>query len=116
MTILITPKWPNLIRSLVIWLAASGTGYCGSLTAWNNGLSAPQLVMYDSATGQIFYSLCNSDGIPTFPVNDTAAFHLDIPPVNGTSVAGTGYEEEGHYVVRDGLCLQEIEMRKSKLT
>ncbi|ETS81629.1 hypothetical protein PFICI_06631 [Pestalotiopsis fici W106-1] len=53
--------------------------------------------MYDKASGDIMYSLCNSDSNPIFPANESAAFALDsrYPPVNGTSVAGLGYQTSG---------------------
>ncbi|KAI6086972.1 hypothetical protein F4821DRAFT_120836 [Hypoxylon rubiginosum] len=68
----------------------------GSLAAWSTGLGAPQLIMQDDATGKIFYSLCNSNGTsPIFPANETASFNLDLPPKNGTSLAGIGYANDG---------------------
>ncbi|KAK6076793.1 hypothetical protein SCUP515_05295 [Seiridium cupressi] len=56
--------------------------------------------MYDQTSGKILYSLCNSNSTPIFPANETAAFDLDpnFPPMNGTSVAGTGYMLQNSYV------------------
>lgn len=79
---------------LPYWLLF-GSACAGPIsTWWYDGLSAPQVAMYDSASGNIFYSFCNSDTTPIFPANETAAFALDskYPPLNGTSVAGIGYQ------------------------
>lgn len=80
------------------------------MSTWYTGLGAPQLAMYNQSAGKIYYSLCNSNSTPIFPANDTAAFHLDIPPANNTSIAGTGYESDGRNVVRNSLlsCLITI--------
>lgn len=99
---LLTVSWLGILRTFV-WLLLSGSGHSRSMSTWYTGLGAPQLAMYNQSAGKIFYSLCNSNSTPIFPANDTAAFHLDIPPANNTSIAGTGYESDGHNVVRSYL-------------
>ena len=74
---------------LLSWLAIGV-----SVDAWLiPDFSVPQLVMHDDATGNIFYSLCNSTGAPIFPADNSAAFDLKYSPLNGTGLAGFGYME-----------------------
>ena len=60
--------------------------------------------MYDDATGNIFYSLCNSTDIPVFPADDSAAFDLKFAPLSGTGLGGMGYMEKDHLVVSNWHC------------
>lgn len=53
----------------------------------------PGLVMLDDATGDIRYSMCNSNSTPVFPYDDDA-FTLDLaqyPPRKDTGLAGAGW-------------------------
>lgn len=62
----------------------------------NAGFDAPQVVMYDSASESILYSLCNSYETPIFPGNKSAAFELppEHPPLPGTHVSVIGYADQ----------------------
>lgn len=86
-----------------VWLLSSGLALLAnglSIDAWLvDALQAPQVVMYDDASGSILYSLCNSSGTPVFPGDSSAAFDLKFPPLNGTGVAGFGYWEKDNGVV-----------------
>ena len=86
-----------------VWLLSSGLALLVnglSIDAWLvDALQAPQVVMYDDASGSILYSLCNSSGTPVFPGDSSAAFDLKFPPLNGTGVAGFGYWEKDNGVV-----------------
>ncbi|KAK8050869.1 hypothetical protein PG993_002254 [Apiospora rasikravindrae] len=64
---------------------------------WNGGFKAPQVIMYDSASDSILYSLCNSKDTPIFPGDKLAAFPLQarFPPLPGTHVSVIGYEDRG---------------------
>ena len=82
-----------------VWLM-SGLATGIAIDAWLvPDFGAPQLVMHDDATGNIFYSLCNSTGTPVFPADDSTAFDLKYAPLNGTGLAGFGYMEGDHAVV-----------------
>ena len=71
-----------------------------SIDAWLvPDFAAPQLVMHDDATGNIFYSLCNSTDAPVFPADNSAAFDLKFAPLNGTGLSGFGYMEGEKLVV-----------------
>ncbi|KAI1100160.1 hypothetical protein F4804DRAFT_336543 [Jackrogersella minutella] len=77
---------------LSIWIL--GKASAGSIAAWTTGTGASQIIMQDDATGNIFYSLCNSNGsTPIFPADESAAFVFEsnLAPRNGTSLAGTGW-------------------------
>lgn len=92
-------RYASRVNSLQypLWLLL-GTACAGPIsTWWYDGLSAPQVVMYDKTSGDIMYSLCNSDSNPIFPANESATFALDsrYPPLDGTSVAGVGYQTSG---------------------
>jgi hypothetical protein len=100
--------FPDKSTSWKLWgvlLLSVQPAACSSIAAWwYSTLSAPQVIQYDNTTGHIYYSLCNSNNTPIFPGNDTAALPLDLkrfPPMNGTSVAATGYQTDGKYIVRD---------------
>ena len=81
------------------WLL-SGVASGVSIDAWLvPNLTAPQLVMHDDATGNIFYSLCNSTDAPVFPADDTAAFDLKYAPLKGTGLSGFGYMDGEKIVV-----------------
>lgn len=59
----------------------------GIIAAWTSEyLNAPQVIMHNDKTTTIVYSLCNSNGKPSFM--DDATFDLPWPPLNGTSVSG----------------------------
>ncbi|KAK8127248.1 hypothetical protein PG984_008356 [Apiospora sp. TS-2023a] len=60
-----------------------------------NGWNVPQVVMYQSDTESILYSLCNSIDTPVFPGNATAAFLLpdQYPTLPGTHVSVVGYTD-----------------------
>ncbi|KAM0809059.1 hypothetical protein AB5N19_09402 [Seiridium cardinale] len=84
----------------IVWILL-GAVRAGSIsTWWYPEALAPQVIMYDQTSGKILYSLCNSNSTPIFPANETAAFDLDpnFPPMNGTSVAGTGYMLQNSYI------------------
>lgn len=87
--------------NVLLWSLLCEVVWGRSLSAWSTGLGAPQVIMFDDDTGKIFYSLCNSNSTPIFPADDTAAFHLEIEPAEGTSVAGTGYQDDGRNKVED---------------
>lgn len=78
---------------VVLWLVP-GSVYGIAINAWLvDALEFPQVVMHDDVTGRIFYSLCNSSDAPIFPGDESAAFDLKYPPLNGTGVAGFGYTD-----------------------
>ncbi len=82
-----------------VWLLL-GLANSISIHSWLvEALGAPQIVMYDDDTGNIFYSLCNSSGTPVFPADSSAAFNLKYPPLNGTGLAGFGYSDGTNVVV-----------------
>ena len=82
-----------------VWLLPGLVGGV-AIDAWIvEGLEAPQVVMYDDATGNIYYSLCNSSGTPVWPGDNSTAFDLRFAPMNGTGVAGFGYTQEENGVV-----------------
>ncbi|KAK8092550.1 hypothetical protein PG999_014749 [Apiospora kogelbergensis] len=68
----------------------------------NAGFDAPQVVMYDSASESILYSLCNSYETPIFPGNKSAAFELppEHPPLPGTHVSVIGYADQNGTIQR----------------
>ncbi|KAI8625214.1 hypothetical protein F5Y19DRAFT_489890 [Xylariaceae sp. FL1651] len=69
-----------------------------SIAAWYTGQGAPQVIMQDDTTGQVLYSLCNSNDTTVFPANASASFTFDssMAPKNGTSLAGVGYPQNGY--------------------
>ncbi|RYP54128.1 hypothetical protein DL768_001013 [Monosporascus sp. mg162] len=78
-----------------IWLMLYGVRGT-SMAAWYDELfSAPQVVLYDTSVRRIFYSLCNSNGLPVFPANDSATFNLRWTPWSSSKVSGVGYQENG---------------------
>ncbi len=64
---------------------------CGSMVSWVTQSGAPQVAMQDDATGQIFYSLCNSNDTTIFPTDGSAAFNPTIAPKQNTSLTAAGY-------------------------
>ncbi|RYP38251.1 hypothetical protein DL767_002636 [Monosporascus sp. MG133] len=78
-----------------IWFVLNGVrGSC--FAAWYDELfGAPQVILYDTTAGKIYYSLCNSNEVPVFPVNDSATFNLRWTPSSSSTIAGAGYQEDG---------------------
>ena len=62
----------------------------------NGGYKVPQIAMYDSASDSILYSLCNSQEVPIFPGDKSAAFELqpEFPPTPGTHISIIGYADD----------------------
>ncbi|KAK7957318.1 uncharacterized protein PG986_006540 [Apiospora aurea] len=82
---------------------------------WNGGFKAPQVIMYDSASDSILYSLCNSKDTPIFPGDKSAAFPLQsrFPPLPGTHVSVIAYEDRGiktnvFYQSKDGHIIEAL--------
>ncbi|KAK7753069.1 hypothetical protein SLS62_005019 [Diatrype stigma] len=84
--------------TLVVWLwLLPALVHGDAINAWIvDALEFPHVVMHDDAAGKIFYSLCNSSSAPIFPADESAAFDLKFPPLNGTGVAGFGYTDTTH--------------------
>ncbi|KAI1875932.1 uncharacterized protein JN550_001428 [Neoarthrinium moseri] len=79
------------IRALLpLWLLA-GQVSCGSMAAWWTDLG-PSLLVQDEESGNIRYSLCNSQDTPILPEDKTITAPLfKYKPKNGTALAGTGW-------------------------
>ncbi|RYP45677.1 hypothetical protein DL768_008021 [Monosporascus sp. mg162] len=72
-----------------------------SVDAWLVAeLAAPQVVVYDDESGNVYYSLCNSSGTPVFPGDESATFELRFAPLNGTSIVGFGYTSNDRVVAQ----------------
>ncbi|RYP04580.1 hypothetical protein DL765_010136 [Monosporascus sp. GIB2] len=78
-----------------IWLVLYGVRG-SSMAAWyDESFGAPQVVLFNTDDRKIFYSLCNSNGLPVFPANDSATFNLRWTPWSSSKVSGVGYQENG---------------------
>ncbi|KAH8661936.1 hypothetical protein BX600DRAFT_306325 [Xylariales sp. PMI_506] len=76
---------------VTIWMFAN-QALCGQIAAWWATDAGPALMMQDDKTGNIRYSLCNSNNTPIFPQDTTITIPLEsYLPKNGTNLAGTGY-------------------------
>ncbi|RYP61124.1 hypothetical protein DL769_007859 [Monosporascus sp. CRB-8-3] len=78
-----------------IWLVLYGVRGSFVATWYDELFGAPQIIIHDRSEGRIFYSLCNSNGLPVFPANNSAAFNLRWTPWRSSTVAGVGYQENG---------------------
>ncbi|RYO76128.1 hypothetical protein DL766_002746 [Monosporascus sp. MC13-8B] len=101
-----------VLTQLLAWIWLVLNGVHGSfVAAWYDELfGAPQVISFDTGDKKIYYSLCNSNGLPVFPANESATFNLRWTPFRSTTVAGVGYQEDGvnHAVIfyqRDDLQL-----------
>ncbi|KAK3935680.1 hypothetical protein QBC46DRAFT_45021 [Diplogelasinospora grovesii] len=61
-----------------------------AMAAWWTGIG-PQVILQNETTGQIQYSICNSNGQPFYSYTGGSAFSLSYKPKIGTALAGTGY-------------------------
>ncbi|KAI1322776.1 hypothetical protein F5Y16DRAFT_27940 [Xylariaceae sp. FL0255] len=71
----------------------------GAIATWTYSAGPPQVVMQDDATGQILYSVCNSNDTAIWTGNTTYSFIFDdgFAPKNGSALAGTGYTGLNNY-------------------
>ncbi|KAI1327749.1 hypothetical protein F5Y16DRAFT_399035 [Xylariaceae sp. FL0255] len=74
-----------LVYAWSIFVKAGGT-----ITSWTNGLDVPQVIMQDDDTGEIRYSVCNSNGAAVFPTDNSRILKIDngTTPKLGSSIAG----------------------------
>jgi hypothetical protein len=85
-------SWDTFLHAGLTLLLLMRPTHSMSMDAWFiPDITTPQLIVYDEQTNNIFYSLCNSDEIPSYLGAQPAAFDLRFRPMNGTSVAGFGY-------------------------
>ena len=64
------------------------------MAAWFTD-QGPQLVRQDVTTGNILYSMCNSNNTPVFPSSPPMSLDLRHPPLDGTALTGAGYITNG---------------------
>ncbi|RYP93256.1 hypothetical protein DL770_000631 [Monosporascus sp. CRB-9-2] len=89
-----------LLAQALLWLSPRSVD-AASVDAWLvPELAAPQVVVYDDDSGNVYYSLCNSSGTPVFPGDESATFELRFAPLNGTSVVGFGYTSNDRVVAQ----------------
>ncbi|ORY67276.1 uncharacterized protein BCR38DRAFT_153959 [Pseudomassariella vexata] len=82
-----SPRWFLLPT---IWLLA-GRVSSGALAAWWTEIG-PSVMMQDDKTGDIRYSLCNSQDTPIFPENKSITVPLfQYAPKNGSDLTGAGW-------------------------
>ncbi|KAI0007122.1 hypothetical protein F4779DRAFT_593428 [Xylariaceae sp. FL0662B] len=69
----------------------------GAIAAWYSGNGAPQVVMQDDSTGQVFYSLCNSSDVPIFPddLSNNWTGPADYSISGNTNLGIAGWHQDG---------------------
>ncbi|CAG2001901.1 unnamed protein product [Fusarium graminearum] len=72
---------------LVAWVQPS---YSSALYAYATDRTT-QVGIQDTATGKIFYSNCNSEDTPIFPLDKPNVLDTENTPRNGTALAGVGW-------------------------
>ncbi|KAH7179018.1 uncharacterized protein B0J16DRAFT_374140 [Fusarium flagelliforme] len=72
---------------LVAWIQPC---YSSALYAYATDRTT-QVGIQDPATGQIYYSNCNSEDTPIFPLDKPNVLETDNTPRNGTALAGVGW-------------------------
>ncbi|KAI2643344.1 hypothetical protein GGS21DRAFT_10553 [Xylaria nigripes] len=86
--------FPRALAALSAWSSLhSALVDAGSIASWTTGGGAPQIVVQDDDTGDILYSLCNSNGTSVFPANESRSLIFDqgLAPKKGSSLAGIGF-------------------------
>ncbi|KAJ9155273.1 Protein crumbs 3 [Pleurostoma richardsiae] len=71
-------------------LGAVQTCSAGRLAAWWTDIG-PQVLVQNTSTTAIMYSMCNSNNTPIFPTDPPNLLSLSYQPRNGTAVAGVGW-------------------------
>jgi len=87
----------NLFRSLVwrvVLLLVAVNSCSAALASWWTD-RGPQIIRQNATTGQIMYSMCNSNYTPIFPTDPPLTFSLSYPPLNGTALSGVGWFTKG---------------------
>ncbi|KAH6949182.1 hypothetical protein DER45DRAFT_513460 [Fusarium avenaceum] len=72
---------------LVAWIQPT---YSSALYAFATDRTT-QVGIQDPATGKIYYSSCNSEDTPIFPLDKPNVLDTDNKPRNGTALAGAGW-------------------------
>jgi hypothetical protein len=91
MTFRVRSLLPAAVATISL-LAAQVSG--GTIAAWWATSVGPALLVQDDATAAIRYSLCNGNPTPVLPEDKTITLPLfKYPPLNGTSLAGTGWSD-----------------------
>jgi hypothetical protein len=62
-----------------------------------------QVGIQDPSTGDIFYSNCNSEDTPIFPLDEPNVLETDNKPRNGTALAAAGWWDTEKIIVRRSL-------------
>ncbi|RBR20143.1 uncharacterized protein FIESC28_05422 [Fusarium coffeatum] len=85
------PHQPKLVLSCLLFLVAwIQPCYSSALYAYATDRTT-QVGIQDPATGKIYYSNCNSEDTPIFPLDKPNVLETDHKPRNGTALAGVGW-------------------------
>jgi hypothetical protein len=87
---------------LSVFLSLPGVSYGQAIAAWHNTYGA-QVILQNSTTGDVYYSNCNSNGPPVFPMAPLNVFPFSTKPKLGSAFAGTGYSADSTVYVRTRL-------------
>ncbi|KAM7217321.1 hypothetical protein V8F06_007264 [Rhypophila decipiens] len=78
---------PSPLATLLFF--TSGATLSHAMAAWFTDFG-PQVILQNDTTGAIHYTTCNSDGQPTYSVDNVFKL-VEYPPKKNTALTGSGY-------------------------